>query len=205
MSLIVAVRDGDTVAMGADRFIGNDAWKMQSAAPKIIQYSLGNGRAMLVGAAGDVRFSNLLRQMVIAPDDMPEGDWDAESFLTLNFATKLRVHTAAHGYLANEGGRDTAGGELLVALDGRLFVVYDTFDVCEYDEPYTAAGAGASVALGALAALHDGRTAGATMTPGQKVAVVMAATADHSMWVSAAHDIYTVSYGRDVKVNQWTG
>lgn len=167
MTIIAALRDGDTIYMGADSWIsdGENGEGTRSSTPKVWKKD-----ELCFGATGSARTIDLLcRQLTItcarrAPD--------AFDFLSVNVATAIRMLLAEHGQLKNDDGieqmNDTA---LVIGCRGRLFEMDNEFAVWESHADYVAIGAAQDLALGSL---HT--SAQSTMTPPQRIKAALEAS-----------------------------
>lgn len=173
MTCIVGLVDGKDVWLGADSCGGEGNSRQRYKTSKLVAIHGPNGlnRSILVGYTSSYRMGNLLAQSakaecheVATPDA-----WLIDSFVPM-----LRRLFGKEGFLAKKDEREE-GGEMLVALAARLFVVQSDFSVLEPLDGYTAIGSGADVALGALYANRG--------SPAIRVQKAVAAAAHHTPMV----------------------
>ena len=148
MTCVVGVVENGVVWMGADSFSGNGYFCSKSSLPKVF---LRDG--ILLGTAGDWRGSALLQNMEVpaCPDDMP-----VELYLAGLFVGAMREHFRAHGFLQEVNSQQqTEDMQILIGFRGRLFALWQQFQVTESLEGYEAIGAGMYVAAGALYAAQQ--------------------------------------------------
>jgi hypothetical protein len=158
MTAIIGVRDGSDVWMGADSFSGNSEYLMSVGRPKITRREVAQVTekdnlpdgvdVMLVGTAGDWRPSFLLSQLKLPPHHRGE---DAFVYISSKLADCLRDLHREKGYLQKTAEREGGNCHVLIGYQGRLFSMWDEFQVVENAEPYMAIGSGMYIALGALA------------------------------------------------------
>lgn len=100
------------------------------------------------GCAGSFRMMQIVEHCF----EPPEPEWDRlERFMAREFPAALRESMKEHGWLEQLDERDMAtGGELLVSVGGRMFLVQQDFSAIEPDRDYHAIGCGGPFALGSL-------------------------------------------------------
>lgn len=176
MTVIVGICDGRSVHMASDSFAGNGYYALRVRQPKLIKAVVPNGGAILYGVSGDSRAAYLLSEM-----EMPERPPDVSTrwYIGDVLVNAIRERFRAAGYLIKENEQDKADTfTMLVGYDGRLFSIWNTFDVVEADHNYMAVGSGMEVSLGALFT-----TIG--IDPLRRLEMVMEATAEHQPYVCA--------------------
>jgi hypothetical protein len=97
----------------------------------------------------------------------PRGDLDA--FMATTFIDALRACLKDGGWALKENDREE-GGTFLVGVRGRLYAVYDDYQVAKAADGFAAVGCGDQIALGALFA-----TAGTGLSPRRRVISALAA------------------------------
>jgi ATP-dependent protease HslVU (ClpYQ) peptidase subunit len=155
MTAIVAVKDPGSgrVIVGGDSFSGTYEYALETATPKVFSRGVydeeGTLRcSALMGVSGDHRGSVLLRNMKLPP--WPKAlNGNAEVYVGLHLVNAMRQVFQEGGYTLRENERESHDLNLLVGIAGRLFSVWQTFDVIESKE-YMAVGCGMDFALGAL-------------------------------------------------------
>lgn len=136
MTCIVAIADGDSVVMCADRGISDDDIITSMSVPKISQ----NGQ-YLIGYSDSPGTGQLVQYMTLPTP--PNKNLD--KFMRTTFATSIRKQL-------NESGvdlKDNAHASLLIGVNGLLFAM-DTNDWQVIRCDYMSIGSGSSIALGSL-------------------------------------------------------
>lgn len=149
MTCIAGFVEGDTVWMGAD-----------SAGVSSSDYGLtvrSDGKLfrngpMLFGFTTSFRMGQLLRHALTIPDHDPRVA--AEKYMATTFIDAVRECLKSHGWASKENESEK-GGTFLVGYQGRLFVVYDDYQVGEPADGIEAVGCGYQIAKGALYASRE--------------------------------------------------
>ena len=100
----------------------------------------------ILGFTTSWRMGQLLRYAFTPP---PPESADLHAFMCTAFIDGLRQCLKDGGWAEKDKDRE-AGGQFLVGIGRRLFIVSSDYQVGEPADPYAAVGCGASVALGAL-------------------------------------------------------
>ncbi|WP_229891714.1 hypothetical protein [Streptomyces mashuensis] len=129
-----------------------------------------------LGFSGSFRMGQLLHHAFKAPK--PKGD-GLHRFMTTRFVDKLRACLKEAGWARKESEQEKAG-TFLVGIHGRLFIVYDDYQVAEPADGYAAVGCGNQFALGALHTL-----ATANLAARERLTAALAAASHHSTDVCA--------------------
>jgi ATP-dependent protease HslVU (ClpYQ) peptidase subunit len=119
----------------------------------------------LFGFTTSFRMGQLIRYSMKLPK--PTGNLDA--FMSTAFIDALRDCLKTGGWASKENDREE-GGTFLVGVKGRLFAVYDDYQVAKSADGFAAVGCGDEIALGALFA-----TANAGLSPRRRVKRALAA------------------------------
>jgi len=119
----------------------------------------------LFGFTSSFRMGQLIRYAL----SLPEPDGDLDRFMVTKFVDGLRDCLKSGGWARKEEEQEL-GGTFLVGVRGRLFTVYDDYQVAKAADGYAAVGSGDSVALGALYA-----TAGRGMRPRARIDLALRA------------------------------
>ena len=161
MTAIVALTDGTKLCIAGDSAGVMATGEIQlSETPKVF---VREGYAM--GFTTSFRMGQLLKYEVSLPP-YPGAGSDLEEFMVRTFVPAIRTTFADHGFSKSltrgkraetmhyeEQGQQT-GGRFIVGVRGTLFVIEEDFHVAKPRTPYVAIGSGATVAHGALFALH---------------------------------------------------
>lgn len=172
MTVIAGLVDGKRVWIGGDS-AGVAAFGLGLTVRADAKVFRNSG--FLFGFTSSFRMGQLLRYSLTLPP--PKGDLDA--FMCTTFVDVLRDCLKAGGWASKDNEREE-GGTFLVGVRGRLFTVYDDYQVASAADGYAAVGCGDQVALGALHA-----TAGAGMKPRRRVLKALAAAERFSAGVRA--------------------
>ena len=152
MTLIVGIEDAGRVYMAAD----SGAWGSCGFVDSGAHFKLARVGPLLLGCAGDLRASNLVRH---ALDDIPAVEGDPERYLVREFVPRLRGVMEAHG--ADKTNDETStkgwGGWCMVAVQGQIYALSAAYCVFRNTRGYAAVGADAArgVALGVLSVTKD--------------------------------------------------
>lgn len=169
MTCIVGVQGTKSAVIGGDS-AAVSGWTMTSHAdPKV--FAVG---AFVYGIAGSFRLGDVLRWQ-FEPPALDDDDLDA--YMHTAWIDALRETMTAKGYARKENEVETLDdGQFMVATRGRLYVVWQDYQIARPMFGYDAIGCGRGIALGALATLKGG--------PGRKhVLTALTATARHNIGV----------------------
>lgn len=144
MTCIVAMRDGDSVIVGADACISTGDSVSVISDKKIFRRG-----DMVFGVCGTVRFLNVVKHVFKPPA------FHGKSFpryLSAEMLPLLQRTLIEGGCLATSKDDGTAyqDGNLLVIHDGKIYEVGHDFAVVDSGSEYAAIGSGGEIALGAL-------------------------------------------------------
>lgn len=154
MTCIVGFIEGSSVWMGGDS-AGTNGWLDQVIyeSPKVFRND-----QMLIGSCGNARQAQLLKHSLKVPDHDPR--MDLEKYMVKSFIEAVRECFRTGGVCHKDKEVDSSLGHFLVGYRGRLFVVYQDFQVRIPKAPYAAVGCADQIAHGALFAseqITDGR------------------------------------------------
>jgi hypothetical protein len=158
--------------MGADSMGsgGNNAFDMLN--PKI--YHLGNA---LIGCSGPLRLIQWVGCTLVLPE---RGDKSLFDYMVIDFIEALK-ETMKKGDLT---GSDH---HILVAIEGRIFLIDYAFGIAEVREDYQAIGCGSKYAKGALFATDE------KLDPKRRVLLALNAAAKYSDGVNGPFIIETLN------------
>lgn len=170
MTAIVGLVHSGRVYIGGDSGC-SDGWKESVRSDtKVFQ----NG-PYLMGFTTSFRMGQLLHHALTPPE--PTGD--LERFMTTTFIDAIRECLKAGGWAEKTAERER-GGDFLVGVANRLFVVGPDYQVGEEAAGHAAVGSGYLVALGALHATGETR-----MSPRRRVATALEAAERYTAGVRA--------------------
>jgi ATP-dependent protease HslVU (ClpYQ) peptidase subunit len=181
MTVIAGVVQDGVVWMGADSLttswhLGNRVLE-RKIVRRPVHVEEGDGAELLLGTAGDVRMGQRVKWRLDPPTLRKRQDtyeW------ALEFADRFQEVLAE-----DKGGRRSNGyadGRLLVAFQGRLFILAGSYGVVEAEQGYNAIGSGNELALGALYATRE-------LEPQRRLRLALRAAARHDVFVSAPFQI----------------
>lgn len=169
MTVIASIIENGDIWMASDQ--------QSSGHTKMIHESLKvfrNGD-FLIGVAGMVRISNLLRHSFEPPKRHP--DTDLTKFMVTDFVNAMRQCLHQGGQLETDKGVESAWQQIVVGYQGSIFIVGAGFEVVTSNVPWMATGTGSEVALGSLWA-----TSTLGWTPEQRL--------DNAVQAAIAMDVY---------------
>lgn len=144
MTCIVGLVEKGIVYIGGDS-AGVDGSRMTMAI-RADRKVFRNGD-FVMGFTTSFRMGQILAFSMSLPKPR-EGD-DLLAFMVRDFIGAARTALKDGGFAKIDNGRES-GGEFLVGFRGRLFRIFDDFQVAESNKPYDACGCGDLIALGSL-------------------------------------------------------
>lgn len=144
MTCIIGLVKNGKVYIGSDSASANSALIRETKLEKVFR----KGK-YIIAYTSSFRMGQLLQHVVELPD--PPEDVTLE-FMVKNFVEAVRVCFKSFGYSKIELNVE-AGGCFLVGVKGKLFHIFDDFQVNEYTDQFAADGSGMYYALGAMEAL----------------------------------------------------
>lgn len=168
MTCIAGLVEGSTVWIGGDS-AGVAGLSMNVRADQKV---FRNG-PMLFGFTTSFRMGQLLRHTLVIPDHDPRVP--VEKYMATTFVDAVRECLKSNGWACKTNERET-GGTFLVGYKGRLFCVFDDYQVGESSDGYDSVGCGCEIAEGALFA-----TAG--QSPRERIETALKAAERHSAGV----------------------
>ena len=143
MTCVVAIIEDGKIHMGADS-LGVGGYACSTRADEKLFY---NGK-FLIGGTTSFRMLDLLRYKFVPPVLDPDLT-ELRRYMCTLFIDGVRSVLGEGGFRKKDNEVEK-GGTFLVAIRGRLFTVWDDFQVAENVEPYAAVGCGTDLALGSL-------------------------------------------------------
>lgn len=140
MTAVVGLVHNGRVHLGADS-AGSSGWSLTLRADEKV---FRNG-PYAMGFTTSYRMGQLLRYAFAPPE--PVGD--LQGFMVTTFVDSVRACLKDGGW-ATKSNEQESGGQFLVGIAGRLFIVDSDYQVGEPHARYAAVGCGADIALGAL-------------------------------------------------------
>ena len=181
MTCIVAVKHKDKVVLGGDSALvdlsnGN---KVKLNTPKVFQCF-----SYIIGYAGSARMGQLL-QNYFMPSDPPENSNELTLHMVTTFVDELRALAEEKGLrldASNEEANDFA--QIIVGVNGRIFVIEEDWQASEWAYDYAAIGSGSSAALGSLYT-----TSKLGVDPEIRVRYALMAATEHTLTVSEPYHV----------------
>ena len=143
MTCIVAIKEGNTIYMGADSAGTSSSFEKRIRTdPKIYHVD-----GYMFGFTTSFRMGQLLGYAFVPPDRDPR--IPLEKFMATAFIDAVRKCLKDGGF-AQKQNEEEQGGQFLVAYEGRLFQVWPDYQVAESVEGYESCGCGSDLAMGSL-------------------------------------------------------
>ena len=136
----------------------------------------------VMGFTSSFRMGQLLRYKLRIPEHDPRQDDD--TYMVTAFIDAVRECLKDGGWASKSNERES-GGTFVVGYRGKLFVVYDDYQVERSMDGYSAVGCGAQIAHGALYATRG-------LDPRKRVRIALAAAEHHSAGVRAPFVVHMV-------------
>ncbi|MDD3412612.1 MAG: hypothetical protein PHY47_01295 [Lachnospiraceae bacterium] len=142
MTCIVGLKHRGSVYIGGDS-AGVGSYKIETRLdPKV--HEVG---PFLFGFTSSFRMGQLLGHS-FKPPRHPKG-MDTYKFMVTLFIDAIRSCLKSGGYAKTNDGEES-GGTFLVAYKGRLFTIYDDYQVAETADDFASVGCGEDIAKGAM-------------------------------------------------------
>jgi ATP-dependent protease HslVU (ClpYQ) peptidase subunit len=148
MTCIIGLQHEGKVYIGADGLTCFGSTRAFDTRHKV--YKSGS---FLIGNSGDVRFNDLVRYAFEIPTD-ESGAYDMR-YMVRSFVPALRTALRDAGAMGKDDDKDTAGGWLLVGVNGQLYEISANFSIYTPRDGYAAIGSGYTYGLSAMMALSD--------------------------------------------------
>lgn len=143
--IVAALTKSHGVVMACDSLTTNGWAKEYGARSKVWV----DGK-YVIGAAGCVRTSQVIKHYTDWPRYRPDEDEDIYDFVVKQIVPAIRRAVDGHGVLRNKEGRESVDSELLVAWGDNIAAVSGNGAVVVPRDHYAATGSGYAEALGAL-------------------------------------------------------
>jgi ATP-dependent protease HslVU (ClpYQ) peptidase subunit len=142
VTCIVGIEHGGKVLIGGDS-AGTGGYHQTIRADEKVFL---NGE-FAFGFTSSFRMGQLLRYKLTVPDFVENADLDTH--MVTSFVDAVRTTLKQGGFAQNDRGEE-CGGTFLVGVRGRLYTIYDDYQVARSVDGYAAVGCGDQLALGAL-------------------------------------------------------
>lgn len=145
MTCIVALTHKSVIWMGGDSALTDDMFgQFTRVEPKVFIIN-----DMIIGYAGSARLGNVLRYSFQPPTINKADRQDLMKYMVTKFVDGMREVTRSKGLMHKEEVEEISG-HILVGIGGRVFAIYEDWQVAEPREPFMAIGSGTDLALGSL-------------------------------------------------------
>jgi ATP-dependent protease HslVU (ClpYQ) peptidase subunit len=176
MTCIAAVKHNNKVYLGGDSALVdlNNGNKVKLNSPKVFRCY-----EYIIGYAGSARMGQLL-QNYFEPTDPPDNPEELEFHMVTTFIDELRAvaeEKALRLDASDEQVNDFA--QIIVGVNGRIFVIEEDWQASEWAYDYAAIGSGCSAALGSLYTTHK-----LGVDPEIRVKYALMAATEHTLTVS---------------------
>lgn len=175
MTCIVAVKNNNKVYIGGDSALVDlsNGIKTRIATPKVF-----NCFKYAIGYAGSARMGQLLFNY-FEPSDPPSNPNELEMHMVTTFVDELRALAEEKGLrlsLSDSEMNDFA--QIIVGVNGRIFVIEEDWQASEWLHNYAAIGSGCAVALGSLHSTEKYK-----IKPEERLMAALQAAEDHTVTV----------------------
>ena len=150
MTCIVGLIEKEKVYIGADSASVAGLHTILTKNPKVFKKE-----DFVIGCTSSFRMIQLLKYSFYPPE-MDDRD-DLHRYMCIDFIEAVKQCFREGGYMMKTTEGEDKGGVFLVGFQGRLFTIYDDFQVHESIEPYAAIGCGTEYAMGSLNTTLDMR------------------------------------------------
>lgn len=169
ITVVVGYTNGKNVWIGADSLTSDGDVVMSTKMKKV--FRVGD---FLIGAAGSVRMSQVLRYQLDVPAQT--SGVSSERFMVNTFIDCVRDCFRDAGLLRTDEGEESSVGSFLVGYKGEIYEICSDYQVNHYEENVATIGAGRNYALGAMLAL-DG------LPPAERIRKSLEVSGHLSVWV----------------------
>lgn len=167
MTCIVGLIDSGKIWMGGDAAGTSSTFSQTIRKDKKI---FVNGE-MLFGFTSSYRMGNLLAYKLRVPKRGPAEDIFA--WMVTDLVEAIRTCLKEGGFAKKELEQET-GGAFLVGVAGKLFTIWDDYQVSEAVDPWASVGSGSDVAVGAMYATSS-RLSGIVDSPQDRILTALRA------------------------------
>lgn len=172
MTCIVGLADKGKVYIGGDSAGVDLSFSLAVRADRKV---FRNGD-LVFGIAGSFRVGNLLQHRLVVPKR--DESTDLFRWMVTDFIDAVRRTLHEGGVMVKEDNLESVDGDFVVAVGGRIFVIYGDLQVGENLEPYVCIGCGGPIAEGVMFATSPDRVTG--LTPEERVRTALEAAEEHS-------------------------
>ncbi|MBI5421253.1 MAG: hypothetical protein HZA35_02970 [Parcubacteria group bacterium] len=149
MTCIAIATDGENIVMGGDSAgVGGSDLTIRKDR-KVFQRTGLDKTKWVFGFTTSFRMGELIQYELTLPKVDARARKDLYGFMVKKFIFSLRKCFKKGGWAEREKGRES-GGTFIIGLLGRIFVIYNDYQVEEPMDPFGAVGCGSDAAKGSL-------------------------------------------------------
>jgi len=145
-------------------------------------------RKMLIGYTTSFRMGQLIEHKLVMP--IHEKNEKTIEYLIRKFADAIRLCLKDHGWSAIDKNHEE-GGVLLIAYEGRLFLMCSDFQITEHRRGFQAIGSGDEIAMGAMYGMTHLHRGG--MSPSDLLFISLDAASDINPYVRPPYVLKSLS------------
>ena len=143
------------------------------------------GRNWLLGHTGSQLCLQVCRYVFEWGEEAPSGD--IYEFLIRVWRPRLQTALKEQLCYQKLDGIEQVDQNLMVGVEGRIFMFDKRLAITEFEEPFAAIGSGSAVAMGSL-----GTTEGMDLSPGERLKLALRETTKYCTGVGGRHDLLTI-------------
>jgi hypothetical protein len=149
----------------------------------------------IFGFTGSYRMGQLIRYKLSIPKI--KEDQDIDEYLHCEFIDSL-IECMKSNNFANDPDGQISGGTFIFGFRGKLYTVYDDFQIAQNIENYSACGCGCEIALGCMFALSQGNP---NVSVHLKIEMSLKAAARHSSDVVQPFHIVELLHNKSLAID----
>jgi ATP-dependent protease HslVU (ClpYQ) peptidase subunit len=172
MTCIVGLRTSNVTILSADSIGSGEMVSERYTTEKIFKLVDARNTMMLVGFQGSYRFGDIIKYCLDIPT-IPKHD--INKYMVREFIPSLITALDEGGCLSQQDDKGIKGGECIIGVRDKLFLIQDDFSVLEPEAKFTSIGSGFTYALGSL---HT--TSNMYMSPQNRVQLALEAASVYS-------------------------
>jgi len=174
MTCIVATVENGKVYMGGDSLVSSGGYSRIKREKKVYRVD-----EFLIGSAGSIRGSNLLRFSLNIPKNTGKDNF---KYMVTVVVPIIRDLFKDEGYSKVDNNVEGINAQLLIGYRGVVYNLYGDFQVDIYAEDFTAVGSGKTYAVGAMEALNK-----TTLSPKEKIISALEIVGKYNTFVGAPY------------------
>jgi ATP-dependent protease HslVU (ClpYQ) peptidase subunit len=147
MTCIVGLRTSNITILSADSMGSGELVSERYTTEKIFKLVDSRNTTMLVGFQGSYRIGDIIKYCLDIPD-IPKRN--INKYMVREFIPSLITALDEGGCLLQQEDKGIKGGECIIGVRDKLFLIQDDFSVLEPQAKFTSIGSGFTYALGSL-------------------------------------------------------